>query len=261
MWGCVMKVLVLGGINEAVTLVKDLHQCDVRLIYSVAGQIGQPDLDCTVVSGGFSQIGGLEGYLKTEEITMVLDVTHPYASKMSEQAVTACASVGIPCWRYLRPAWEQQEGDNWHVFDTWERLSHALVDHEAVFFTAGRLDQAFVDDLYEWTRDTVQKQWVRSANKPDFVIPPSMTWIEDVGPYELEGEKALMAKFKIDAVISKNSGGDHAIAKLGAARVRGIPVYMLKRPVLPEAEREFDDVEECREALLQFCRQSSASAG
>ena len=255
-----MRILVLGGINEAVTLAKDLHQCDVRLIYSIAGLVRQPDLDCTVLSGGFSQIGGLEAYLKTEKITMVLDVTHPYASKMSEQAVSACALLGIPYWRYLRPAWVKQEGDNWHEFDTWNRLIHALIDHEAVFFTAGRLDQVFVDELYGWTRDTVQKQWVRAANKPNFVIPPSMTWIEDIGPYELEGEKALMAKYKIDAVISKNSGGNHAIAKLEAARDRGIPVYMLKRPELPEADREFDDVEECREALLEACRQSSADA-
>jgi precorrin-6A/cobalt-precorrin-6A reductase len=256
-----MRILVLGGINEAVTLAKDLHQCDVRLIYSIAGLVRQPDLDCTVVSGGFSKIGGLEGYLKTEEITMVLDVTHPYASSMSQQAVDACAAVGIPCWRYLRPAWEQLEGDNWHEFDTWARLSHALFDHAAVFITAGRLDQTFVDDLYEWTRDTVQKQWVRSANKPGFNIPPSMTWIEDIGPYGFEGELALMNKFNIDAVISKNSGGNHAIAKLEAARERGIPVYMLKRPALPKVDREFDDVEECREALLQICRQSAVDAG
>ena len=256
-----MRILVLGGINEAVTLAKDLHQCEVRLIYSIAGLVRQPDLDCNVVSGGFSKIGGLEGYLKTEEITMVMDVTHPYASKMSEQAIDACAAVGIPCWRYLRPAWKQLEGDNWHEFDTWARLSHALVDHAAVFFTAGRLDQTFVDDLYEWTRDTVQKQWVRSANKPNFDIPPSMSWIEDIGPYGFEGEQILMNKFNIDAVISKNSGGNHAIAKLEAARERGIPVYMLKRPQLPKVDREFDDVDECREALLQVCRQSSVDAG
>ena len=256
-----MRVLVLGGINEAVTLARDLHQCDVRLIYSIAGLVRQPDLNCTVVSGGFSKIGGLERYLETEKITLVLDVTHPYASKMSEQAVAACVSSGIPCWRYLRPAWVQQEGDNWHVFESWGRLNLALIDHKAVFFTAGRLDQAFVDDLYEWTRDTVQKQWVRSINKPKFEIPPSMSWIEDIGPYELEGERALMSKYKIDSVISKNSGGNHAIAKLEAARERGIPVYMLKRPRLPEADREFDDVDECREALLLACRQSSADAG
>ena len=256
-----MRVLVLGGINEAVTLAKDLHQCDVHLIYSVAGLVRQPELDCTVVSGGFSKIGGLEAYLKTEEVSMVVDVTHPYASKMSQQAVDACAALGISCWRYLRPAWEQEEGDNWHEFESWDQLSHALVDHEAVFFTAGRLDQTFVDALYEWTRETVQKQWVRSATKLKFNIPPSMHWLEDIGPYGLEGERSLMDKYRIDALISKNSGGIHTIAKLEAARERGIPVYMLKRPQLAEVEREFDDIDECREALLKVCQQSSADAG
>jgi len=256
-----MKILLLGGINEAVRLAGDLHRSGVDLVYSIAGLVRQPELDCEVVSGGFSQIGGLEAFLKSRGIGLVLDATHPYASKMSEQAVAATAAVSIPCWRYLRPAWQAQSGNNWHLFDTWERLSHALVDHDAVLFTAGRLQQSFVDALYEWTRNTVQKQWLRSSIKPAFQLPPSMTWIEDIGPYEVSGERELMKKFKIDSVISKNSGGEHAIAKLEVARERQIPVYMLKRPGLAEAGREFDDIEQCRDAVLAACLPGSDIAG
>ncbi|MEM7565422.1 MAG: precorrin-6A/cobalt-precorrin-6A reductase [Pseudomonadota bacterium] len=247
-----MKVLLLGGTNEAIKLAQDLQDSDVELIYSLAGLVRQPDLKCRVVSGGFSQIGGFQKFLETESIDHVFDATHPYASKMSQQAVDTCRDLEIPCWRYVRPPWEAKDEDNWHEFVAWEHLSHALVDHQAVLFTAGRLSQEFVDDLYQWTRNTVQRQWLRSATKPAFSLPPSMTWIEAIGPYDLDPERDLLDRFKIDAVVCKNSGGTHASAKLEAARERGIPVYMLCRPELVEVDQEFDDIDAGRDALLKL---------
>ena len=246
-----MKVLILGGIREAVSTARELHLAQVPVTYSIAGLVRQPDLDCPIVSGGYSQIGGFESYLRRESITLVLDMTHPYASRMSQQAAEACNALGIPCWRYLRPAWEKQADDNWHEFESWSDLVHALVDHQAILFTAGRLEQTFVESLYEWTRDLAQKQWVRSTTRPVFDLPPSMSWIDAIGPYYVDGERELMNKLKIDAVISKNSGGEHANAKLEVARERGIPVYMLRRPELVSSTREFDNVEDCRQAVLE----------
>ena len=61
-----------------------------------------------------------------------------------------------------------------------------------------------------------------------------------------------MRRHAIDAVVSKNSGGDLASAKLTVARERGIPVYLLKRKPLPQVEREFDHVDDCRDAVLTW---------
>lgn len=246
-----MRLLLLGGTSEAKQLARELHRQDVELVYSIAGLVRWPDLPCEVISGGFSRIGGLEQYLRAAGITRVLDATHPFAARMSRGAVEACAAAGIPCWRYLRPAWRPRENDNWHEFDEWRDLGLALIDHRSVLFTSGRLDQAFVDALYYGTLDIGQKQWYRSATRPAFELPPSMTWIEDIGPFRLEDERELMRRHTVDALVSKNSGGDLAGAKLEAARERGIPVYLLKRKPLPAADREFDHVETCRDALLE----------
>jgi precorrin-6A/cobalt-precorrin-6A reductase len=50
-------------------------------------------------------------------------------------------------------------------------------------------------------------------------------------------------------VVSKNSGGSATEAKLEVARERGLPVIMLRRPPLPEVEREFDRVADLLDAL------------
>ena len=61
-----------------------------------------------------------------------------------------------------------------------------------------------------------------------------------------------MKKHRIDALVSKNSGGEQSVAKLEIARERSIPVYMLKRPQLAPVDREFGDIGECGEQIFEY---------
>lgn len=104
-------ILLLGGTGDAVGLARQLAQAGVPLIYSIAGLVRHPDLPVPVISGGFSQYGGLEAYLSQQGITGVLDATHPYATNISKAAVQAATSRQIPIWRYLRAGWQAGPGD------------------------------------------------------------------------------------------------------------------------------------------------------
>ncbi len=61
-----------------------------------------------------------------------------------------------------------------------------------------------------------------------------MTYITARGPFNEADDRALMTAHRIEVVISKNSGGNAAYAKIAAARALGIEVIMLRRPVPPE---------------------------
>jgi precorrin-6A/cobalt-precorrin-6A reductase len=73
------------------------------------------------------------------------------------------------------------------------------------------------------------------APHPD-ALPPCTEIILQRGPFALEDEIALLQSHAIDVLVSKNSGGDAAYAKIAAARALGLPVVMVRRPALPAGE-------------------------
>lgn len=242
-----MKVLILGGTSDARKVVKALDERGLlerfSLIYSVAGLVRVPELPCEVISGGFSQRGGLLHYLQDSSIDLVLDITHPFALQMSTTAVEACAEKGIPCWRFHRPIWQAQEGDSWRLFDDWSALLAATKAYQSLFLTAGQMEQDLIDQLAQQTLKTGQSQVIRTAAPPQADLPESMQWLKAIGPFNQADEKKILESYKIDLLISKNSGGSATQAKLFAARELGIPVFMLERPVLPQADLLMHSVE------------------
>ena len=241
------KILLLGGTADAKAMATRLHFAGLQVIYSIAGLVRQPDLPCQVISGGFRQYGGLSAYLKRESISEVLDVTHPYAANMSRQASESVTELGIAYCRFTRPAWVKQEGDQWHQFETWPELINALEDKKSVMLTAGQIDQKDID---LFGRFKGQKQYLRTAITPLSELPSSMSWIKGIGPFSKEREKAQFIKYGIDALVTKNSGGEATFAKIDVAREHGVPVFFLKRPELPSIQYEFSDLDKCFQFIL-----------
>jgi precorrin-6A/cobalt-precorrin-6A reductase len=77
---------------------------------------------------------------------------------------------------------------------------------------------------------------LRSVEAPEpSELPAQVELITARGPFRLEDELLLLREHAIDVVVTKNSGGEATYAKLEAARALGLPVIMVRRPMLPEA--------------------------
>ncbi|MEO1155153.1 MAG: precorrin-6A/cobalt-precorrin-6A reductase, partial [Pseudomonadota bacterium] len=82
------NLLVLGGTTEATQLCRVLTSEGLGGTISFAGRVERPvrqPLPQRV--GGFGGVPGLVDYLRQEEITHVIDATHPFAAQMSRNAV------------------------------------------------------------------------------------------------------------------------------------------------------------------------------
>jgi precorrin-6A/cobalt-precorrin-6A reductase len=233
-----MKLLILGGTADARHLATALHQSQpsLELVYSVAGLVRQPQVPATVVSGGFSQFGGLSVYCKEQHITGIINATHPFSTTMGNHATQACNELGIDYWRFLRPQWQQQAGDDWRFFSSTNELLNALSGYQRTLLTLGQVSPEELALL-----GSNQQIWLRTAVEPKHILPANVTWIKAIGPFDEASELALLQQYQIQAIASKNSGGSSTVAKLSVARVLEVPVLMLQRPTITgPVEEDFD---------------------
>lgn len=225
-----MRVLLLGGTTEASAMARRLADAGVDAVFSYAGRtlapVAQP-LPTRV--GGFGGAAGLRTYLEAEKITHVIDATHPFAAGMSRNAFDACTHAQVSLIRLERPAWVAQDGDRWTILPRLEDAPAALPDTPTrVFLAIGKQQIAF------FATKPQHHYLLRLVDAPDAALPlPKTTVVTARGPFDVAGDRALMAQHRITHVVAKNSGGAGAQAKLDAARALGLSVLMVARPDLP----------------------------
>lgn len=231
-----MRILILGGIGEAAKLARALAPVHA-VTYSVASRGRAPDVPCPARSGGFGGGEGLAAFLRDRGIELLIDATHPYAARISRNAVAASRSAGIPLWAYRRPVWRPEPGDDWRRVADWAGIVAALRQFKRPFFTIGLEPLCHVADI------PPGQHWLVRCLAAAPPTTPRLTLLRAMGPFSLEQETALLRDYRIDVLVAKNSGGGAVEAKLTAARQPRIPVVMLDRPALPGADREFANVE------------------
>src|ERR1700730_4328921 len=217
-----MRIFILGGTREASMLARRLAEdVTIKPMLSFAGRTENPVLPPIPFRiGGFGGTDGLYHYLGAENIDAVIDATHPFAVRISENARSACRRAHIPLVAFTRPAWEQQGGDRWIEVDDIDVAVRALGDRpRRVLLTHGRLQ------LSPFARSPQHTYIVRAIDRPaDIMALPRHRLILARGPFAKAAEGQLMGDERVDIVVSKNSGGSATYAKIEAARELGIPV-------------------------------------
>jgi precorrin-6A/cobalt-precorrin-6A reductase len=174
--------------------------------------------------------------MRDQHIDLLIDATHPFAEQISYNAAHAAHVCGLPHLLLMRPPWEPLEGDRWLAVES-IAAAVAILPSVArrVFLTTGRQDLAAfapLTDLWFLMR-------MVDPPTPDTPVPPG-TLVLERGPFALEDERELLQTYAIEAIVSKNSGGDATYAKISAARELALPVVMIQRPPTPGGEQVTD---------------------
>lgn len=223
------RILILGGTGEGRALARRLT-ADPRYspVTSLAGLTSEPEaIDGETRTGGFGGAAGLASFIDERGIAAVVDAAHPFAARISANAVDACRGAGVPCLRLERARWEAQGGDEWtHVGDV-EEAAAAVPPKARAFVTVGRKEiAAFM------ARDDVSIL-ARMIERPDEPVPRHVEIMLARPPFTTAQETNLMRARGITVLVTKNSGGDATYAKVAAARELEIPVIMVLRPKKP----------------------------
>ncbi|MBB95190.1 MAG: cobalt-precorrin-6A reductase [Rhodobacteraceae bacterium] len=247
------NLLILGGTTGATALCQRLAELEVPATLSLAGRVSRPKRQPLPVRiGGFGGALGLERYLHDHAVTHVIDATHPFAAEMSHNAVTACTRARVPLVALGRPPWRAEPGDTWQrVPDIAGAVTALNGPARRVMLAVGRMH------LDAFAPNPQHHYLLRLVDPPTGALPfPDARVIVDRGPFTVDSDRALMTENRIDLVVSKNSGGSGAVAKILAARALGLPVVMIDRPALPERAEV-----QSTEAVLDWLAHHGADLG
>ncbi len=229
------RVLILGGTAEARDLARRLaEEPELEVVTSLAGVTRNPERPPgRLRRGGFGGAAGLEAYLRDEAIACLVDATHPYAERITANAVAAAAAAGVPRLQLLRPPWQAEPEDRWvRVRDTEDAALRLPALGRRVFISSGRQGiGAFRELSGHWFL-------IRLIDPPEAPLPlPHYEVTPGRAPFTVEEEAELLHRQRIEVLVSKNSGGSMTYAKIAAARRLGLPVVMLDRPAPPRGPK------------------------
>ena len=136
------RLLILGGTAEGRALAAAAEARfgpTLTVISALAGRTRAPLLPVgTVRIGGFGGADGLASYLREERIGLLIDATHPFATRISAQARDAAREAGAAQLVIVRPPWRPLPGDRWIDVATVEEAAAAIpAEAQRVFLTVG----------------------------------------------------------------------------------------------------------------------------
>ncbi|MBO3138599.1 cobalt-precorrin-6A reductase, partial [Dermatophilus congolensis] len=212
-------LLLLGGTTESRLLANELADAfpGWHITNSLAGRTHTtPNLPGDTRIGGFGGPENMATWLRENEISAIIDATHPFANTITTNTITAARTAipghEIPYLRLQRPQWEPQPGDTWHTATTpTDAAQHIDTLGTRALITTGRRDLAAFTHVKAHCL-------IRTIEPPTQILPASHELILDRGPYTLEGETTLINNHHIDVLVTKNSGGAATAPKLQAAR-------------------------------------------
>ena len=176
----------------------------------------------------------------------VIDASHPCERGTHALVAGWCAARSLPLLRHARPGWTAQAGDDWRVVADGAAARAALApEWSRVFLCLGR------DGRMAFAGDADRHYLVRTrTDDPAAEGLVDFTLTAKAGPFTAQSEADLMRAHRIDALVTRDAGGEGAYPKIGGARLAGLPVVLIARP--PVACPVARSVEEARAWLASL---------
>lgn len=230
------RLLILGGTRDAATLAHQATEAfgdTLDVVSSLAGRTRPPALPGAVRVGGFGGTAGLTAFLRNDAINLLIDATHPFAQRISAHAADAACDAGIPRLSLIRPPWPLEPGGPWVDAADTAMAARMLRERGAqrVFLSTGVTDLAAFADLTD-----VFFLLRLLGDVPQSLPLRHVDIVHGKPPFTRSEEIALIERYDIDTMVTKNSGGALNQGKIEAVRVLGLPTIVIRRPAHPPGE-------------------------
>ena len=226
-------ILILGGTTEGRLAVKVADEAGSPYYYSTRGI--QQEIACR---NGIHLTGGMDVEAMTSfcihhQIRLLVDAAHPFAVGLHQTVYETAIRLNLPVVRVERSYPERATDIVWceDYEDAVRQLEkdriHSLLSLTGVQ-TIGKLRGY-------WAKHTC---WFRILKRDESLALARNQGFDEqrIVYYQAEDEESLLKRLTPQAILTKESGETGGFQqKIDAARMLGIPVYVVKRPSLPDS--------------------------
>jgi len=253
-----LRIWLVGGTTESVDLANILvpyHLPCIVTVISPSAQHHYPQSSELHVHTGALNPSTIESFLHDHHIAAILDASHPYATEISNLAMSVATHFQLPYLRFERSSPSTGTSTNNGLIIEVDSVSQLLQDkflrQQRVLLTIGRTPlHRFRDwhgDSTLFARVLPQSQALQTALAAGFRCDRIIALQP---PISFALEKALWQQWQISVVITKASGqpGGEPI-KRQVAQALGVSLVIIKRPTLAYPQQTSD-----LQTALQFCQ-------
>ena len=226
-------ILILGGTTEGRLAVKVADEAGSPYYYSTRGI--QQEIACR---NGIHLTGGMDVEAMTSfcihhQIRLLVDAAHPFAVGLHQTVYETAIRLNLPVVRVERSYPERATDIVWcedyedAVYQLEKDRIHSLLSLTGVQ-TIGKLRGYWVKHPC-WFRILKRDESLALARSQGFDE-------QRIVYYQAEDEESLLKRLTPQAILTKESGETGGFQqKIDVARMLGIPVYVVKRPSLPDS--------------------------
>lgn len=253
------EILIFAGTTEGRLLAEYASAQGVGCFVSVATEYGKSELrhlkNVTVLSGRMDA-RKIREFIENNRIRLVIDATHPFAQKATENIKAACSEAAadppVHYVRCVRQAGEQHRGTGYcEKTPGAERIVCAGSVQEAVGFLKQTTGNIFIatgsKELKEYTaiRDYRERCYARVLSVGPSVEESVKLGFEGShlfamqGPFSMEMNLAMLHQTKAAYFVTKETGQAGGFEeKLEAAKAAGAVLVVIGRPQEPGEDLE-----------------------
>lgn len=248
------KILLFAGTTEGRNLAEFLEKNQIPTEVCVATQYGETLLEegkYLHVHAGRLDETEMEQQIQKQQITLVIDATHPYAVIVSQNIRRACSRTGTEYIRLARKetdaSWKQEMEDVTEVASVAEAAAFLAKKEGRIFAATGSKELS----AYQVIPDYQDRVVARVLSTPEAVSECAMLGFSGKnlicmqGPFTEDLNVAMLRQAQASWMVTKESGkAGGFLEKLRAAKKAGAKLVVIKRPGERSEEIEEDQKEE-----------------
>ena len=247
------KILIFAGTVEGRALAEELAGSGIQVHVCVATEYGEkllPKGDNLSVTSSRLDAEEMKQLMEAEQVSLVIDATHPFAVIVSENIKTACKEAARKYLRLLRDSLQSENEDIIYMDSVDEAVEYLKTVSGNALLTTGSKEL----EKYTCVPDFKNRFYARVLSTPEVAVQCAELGFEGKnlicmqGPFSEELNYAMLKQIDAKYLVTKESGkAGGYLEKIDACIRAGAKAIVIGRPT----DEEGISYSECLKLLIE----------